>query len=93
MKWFRRLGERQRKYREVFETGEGPWVLADLIRECGFGQDPHTRGDPYTTAYLVGRAFPMLHVRAILDMSEAEIARMVKAYEEEEQRKDEGIFA
>ena len=93
MKWFHRLKERQQRYREVFEATEnGKWVLADLAHACGFGQDPHTKGDPHTTAYLVGRQFPILHIRSVLDMSHAEMAVIVKQQEEIERRKDEGIF-
>ena len=93
MKWFHRLKERQQRYREVFESENGKWVLGDIAKESGFGQDPHTRGDPHTTAYLVGRSWPILHIRAVLDMSEAEMAVIVKQYEEMERRKDEGVFS
>ena len=92
MKWYQRLSGRQAKYREVFGSDSGKWVLADLLKTCGYGQDPHTPGDPHTTAYLVGRSFAPLHIRTVLDMSDDEIGRMVKQYEEAEQRKDEGIF-
>ena len=92
MTWFYRLKERQQRYREVFSGDNGEWVLADLVRECGYGQDPHTAGDSHTTAYLVGRAYSVLHIRTILDMSDAEMAVLVKQQEEMERRKDEGIF-
>lgn len=92
MKWFHRMKERQQRYREVFDSENGKWVLSELVKTCGFGQDPHTPGDPHTTAYLVGRQFPVLHIRSILDMSEAEMAVLVKHHEEQERRKDEGTF-
>jgi hypothetical protein len=87
------MTERQQRYREVFGGDHGEWVLADLVRECGFGQDPHTPGDSHTTSYLVGRSFMVTHIRAILDMSAAEMAVIVKQQEEMERRKDEGIFS
>ena len=92
MKWFRRLKERRQRYREVFESEDGKWVLADLMQTCGYGQDPHSPGDSHTTAYLVGRQFSVLHIRTILDMSDAELAVLVKQQEESERRKDEDIF-
>ena len=93
MKWFQRISERRQRYREAFDGDNGEWVLADLVRECGFGQDPHTPGDSHTTAYLVGRNFMVLHIRTILDMSDAEMAALVKHMDENERRKDEDIFS
>jgi hypothetical protein len=92
VKWFTRLKERRQRYREVFGGGDGKWVLADLANACGFAQDPHTPGDSHTTSYLVGRHFMVLHIRSILDMSDAEMAVLVKQQEEAERRKDEDIF-
>lgn len=93
MKWFHRLNERRQRYRNVFESEDGKWVLADIVRECGFGQDPFREGRSHgDLGYYVGRQFPALHIRAILDMSDAELAALVKQQEEAERRKDEGIF-
>lgn len=94
MKWFERLKERQDRYRAVFDSEDnGRWVLADLVKTCGFGQDAHVPGDPYTTHYNVGKQFLLLHIRRIPDMSDAELAVIVKQQEEMERQKDEGIFS
>lgn len=92
MKWFRRMKEQRLRYRSLFASDDGKWVLGNLATACVFQQDPHVPGDPYTTAYNAGKQFMMLHIRTILDMSDAEMAVLVKQYEEMERIKDEDIF-
>jgi len=92
VRWPDFMRQRQQRYQNVFGSPDGEWVLADLAKECGFGQDPYSKGDSHATTYLVGRAFPILHIRAVLDMSHAEMARIVKIQEESERRQQEEPF-
>jgi hypothetical protein len=82
----RLLPQRKQRYEEVFGTDAGKWVLADLAKMSGFGQDPQTPGDSHQTAYLVGRSFVVLHILSILNMSHHEMARIIAAQEESERR-------
>lgn len=46
--------ERRRKYKTVFETSEGRWVLLDIIREAGFLKSIKST-DPLEMAKSVGK--------------------------------------
>lgn len=71
------LWRRRDDYRRVFGTPEGRRVLADLLREAGLREELLAPGDPLGTGHGLGRRRVGLHIVAILEMSDAEIMRLV----------------
>jgi len=92
VKWYYRLTERRQRYREVFESEDGKWVLADLATDCCYMQDPLVSGKPDVTCQNLGKIWVITHILKILRMTENELSVIVKQYEELERGKDEGIF-
>ena len=83
-----------RAYKEVFESGAGRIVLADLSRHCGAGTEPMVPGAPDATAYNLGLLGPFTRIRRYLDMTEAdlrEIQRRERDVEDGERKRHEEL--
>lgn len=89
MKWYHRLVGRRQRYRNVFDSEDGKWVLADLATDCGYMQDALVPDKPDATAQNLGKIWVVIHILKIMRMSEEELSVIVKQYEEMEKRKDE----
>ena len=67
---------RRTKYRRVFETEPGEYVLKRLRKFCKIGQDIIVPGDPQGTAYNVGLQRVYLHIESVMKMDAERIDRL-----------------
>lgn len=86
----RRLTRRSRRYRRVFDSRDGQWVLNDILKESGVGREvfvPGGREGDRQTAHNAGARRVGLRLIYILTMTEADAIHLAKqetAYGEDE---------
>lgn len=68
-------------YLEVFGGDAGEAVLADLLKFCGEGMDPHVPGDPYSTANNVGKQQIANRIIRTMHMPADTVRRLVEQQE------------
>ena len=67
----KQLAELKLAYRRVFNTDDGPTVLADLKKRSSFEATTFVSGDPHTSAFNEGqRAAVLLIVRMLSEEKE-----------------------
>lgn len=65
---------RNGRYRRVFGTKEGEWVLNDLLKVAGVGR-PEITSDMGEALARENRRFLALHIATILNMPDTEVIR------------------
>lgn len=70
----RRILTRNGKYRRVFGTDDGQWVLNDLMKLAGIGR-PDITMDAGEALARENRKFIPLHIATVLNLSDTEIVR------------------
>lgn len=66
---------RNARYRAVFNTPDGQWVLRDLLRSAGVGKI--AENNPNLT-FNDGKRFLALHIATILNISDAEMLKRMQ---------------
>lgn len=74
---------KQKIYKEVFESNAGKKVLADLAIFCGQYAPTYQQGDPYDTAYKEGMRRVYLRIHSYLNMDHAEVDKIINSYRKE----------
>lgn len=77
----RKLIGRRTRYRRVFDTEPGHWVLKDMRKFCKIGQDVLVPGDPHQTAYNLGMQRVYLRIQSIMKMDEEMIDALSRGNE------------
>lgn len=74
-------------YKEFLDTDNGKKVLKDLSDFCGYNIDCHTPGDPYETAYKLGKQRVIRRIQGYLDLTDNQLSEILAQDEkiEEEQ--------
>lgn len=72
---------RNGRYRRVFGSAEGQWVLNDLLRVAGVGR-PMVHVSAEEALAAENRKFLALHITSILNMPDAEIMRRAQTSSE-----------
>lgn len=83
-----RFNRKRRRYRAVFETPDGQWVLNDLARQVGLAGTPFVPGQPDTSAFNDGQQNV---VKAILSTMNVDPDVTVKRVIEELQKNGQDI--
>lgn len=65
-------------YKDFLETESGKTVLKDLAVFCDHDGDAHFPGDPYETAYRLGKQRVIRRIQSFLNTNNQELARIVK---------------
>ena len=81
--------ERKRRYSNVFETGDGPWVLQDIVKTCGvFQVESSVQGDGVAqaldTQYRAGQKAAALRILSVLKTTDAQLLDMLQDAEGED---------
>lgn len=70
--------EKIKAYKDFLETEAGKIILKDLADFCGYDIDAHTPGDPYETAYVLGRQRVIRRIQNFLNMTDQQLSELVK---------------
>lgn len=73
-----RLLNKSRRYKNVFETDEGRWVLADIAKFCQHNSTAFVAGDPNSTSYILGKQRVIRRIQGLLNQSDEDIKKLVK---------------
>lgn len=68
---------KQKLYKDTFNTPSGEKVLADLASFCGQFEPTYRQGDPYDTAYREGMRRVYLRINSFLNKDEQELNALV----------------
>jgi len=79
-KWW--TWRRRDAYVNVFESEDGQFVLNDLINHCGWSKDLFNE-NPYVTANLTGRRHAILHIKAVLRMTDEQIEKIIDKFKDQ----------
>lgn len=74
----RHLQHRRSRFRAVFSTPDGRFVLADLARFCGAMDTSFTPGDSHETAFREGMRNTFLYLAKQLAMTDEELADLAQ---------------
>lgn len=77
------IDRKQQKYKEIFNTDVGEFVLASLFDFSGFYKQSFVSGDPYLTSFNEGKRAVALHILQMLALKEEDIRNLVRSYREE----------
>lgn len=70
--------QRNRDFKTVFGTEEGKRVLGHIYKMCGMNRQPHVPGDPYDSAFHMGKMRVGQGIQGILSQSETDIFELLK---------------
>ncbi len=70
------IKKRNQQYKNVFGSGEGKFVLKDLLKFCHHNSPTYVLGDPYQTAYNEGMRRVALRIISIIGMSDEIIKQL-----------------
>jgi hypothetical protein len=77
----RAIIQRNGRYRRVFGSAEGQWVLNDLLRVAGVGR-PVVHVNAEAALAAENRKFLALHIASIINLPDAEIMRRAQTSSE-----------
>ena len=72
---------KSRRYKETFNTVNGKDVLKDLLEFCHYRKPTYVSGDPCGSAYNEGMRRVALRIVSFLNMSEADIQKIMETHE------------
>lgn len=75
------LTSKSTRYKNVFSSDEGKFVLSELYRFCGMDRPSYVEGCPDRTAYNEGLKRAALHIKGVLKQSNADIDKLLNTYQ------------
>lgn len=70
--------QHRRAYREVFQSGQGKLVLADMAGACHAQSSTFVPGDPVMSAFEEGKRWVWIRIQNVLRMSEQDIDQVLE---------------
>lgn len=77
------IDRKQQKYKEIFNSDVGEFVLASLFDFAGFYKQAFVPGDSHQTAFNEGKRAVALHILQMLALKEEDVRSLVRSYREE----------